>query len=49
MKNDVQAEKMVALKFGSMILTHATQGSSKHGDGKGSRHMKTQDSFRMDF
>lgn len=43
------AQKMVGLKFGNMILTHATQGSSKWNTGKGSRHMKTQNSFRMEF
>jgi hypothetical protein len=45
----VQAQKQVAQKFGNMILTHGTQGSNKHGNGRATRNMKTQDSFRMDF
>jgi hypothetical protein len=45
----LQAQKLVATKFGNMILTHATQGSSKHGNGRATRNMKTQDFFRMDF
>jgi len=40
--------KLVADMQGNMILTHATQGR-KGREGKGSRQMKTQQSFRMDF
>merc|ERR1719339_572395 len=43
----MQAEKMVAAKQGNMILTHATQGSAKKV--RGSRAIKSQNSFRMDF
>jgi len=43
-----QAQKQVATKFGNMILTHATQGS-KRSNGRGTRHIKTQQSFRLDF
>merc|ERR1712243_106786 len=43
------AQKLVATKFGNMVMTHATQGSNKHNNGKGSRHMKTQSSFRLEF
>jgi len=44
-----QAQKMPGKKWGNYILTHATQGSTTKGDGKGSRHMTTQQSFRLDF
>merc|ERR1712059_187229 len=44
-----QAQKNIALKYGNMIMTHATQGSSKSNNGKGSRHMRTQQSCRMEF
>nr|ALS04707.1 mitochondrial putative 39S ribosomal protein L36 [Pseudodiaptomus poplesia] len=44
-----QAQKMIAAKFGNMILTHATQGVNKKNNGRGSRNIKTQSSFRLDF
>lgn len=43
-----QVQKQVATKFGNMILTHGTQGT-KRSNGRGTRHMKTQQSFRLDF
>jgi len=43
------AEKQPGKKRKAFILTHATQGSSKKGDGRGSRHMWTQDRFRLDY
>merc|ERR1712173_334788 len=39
------AQKMVGLKWGNMILTHATQGGNRRNRGRGTRHMKTQTSF----
>jgi len=46
-----QAGKQIAAKEGNMIMTHATQGSSgaKVNYGRGSRYMKTQESFKMEF
>nr|ALS05207.1 mitochondrial putative 39S ribosomal protein L36 [Tortanus dextrilobatus] len=43
----LQTQKLVASKQGNMILSHATQGSAKKI--RGSREMKTQASFRLDF
>jgi len=43
------AQKMVAVKYGNMILTHATQGGHRRGRGQGTRHMKTQQSFRLEY
>ena len=36
-------------KWGNYVFTHATTGSSDQGRGRGSRHMKTQQSFRLDY
>eukprot|EP00092_Neocalanus_flemingeri_P035022 GFUD01038110.1.p1 GENE.GFUD01038110.1~~GFUD01038110.1.p1 ORF type:complete len:154 (+),score=6.61 GFUD01038110.1:349-810(+) len=44
-----QAQKMPGKKWGNVILTHATQGSNRKGSGQGSRHMWTQQSFRLDY
>jgi len=43
------AQKLVATKFGNYIMTHATQGSQTKGKARGSRHMKTQASFRLEY
>merc|ERR1719260_387327 len=43
------AQKMVGLKWGNMILTHATQGGNRRNRGRGTRHVKTQASFRLDY
>ena len=43
------AEKIKNKKWGNYVFTHATTGSSRQGDGNGSRHMKTQQSFRLDY
>merc|ERR1740128_343140 len=43
------AERQVATKFGNMILTHGTQGGRNMNNPRGTRQMKTQQSFRMDF
>jgi len=48
-RRHLQAEKLIAAKYGNMIMTHATQGSTKSGGSRGSRGIKTQDTFRMDF
>jgi len=44
-----QAQKQPAKKVGLYIMTHATQGRRNRGNGKGSRHMWTQQGFRMDY
>ena len=43
------AQKMPNKKWGDVVFTHATTGSSSRGRGNGSRHMKTQSSFRLDY
>jgi ribosomal protein L36 len=43
-----QAQRQVATKYGNMIMTHATQGGRGSGC-RGTREMKTQQSFRLDF
>merc|ERR1712243_513077 len=43
------AQKIKNKKWGNYVFTHATQGATDGGYGKGSRHMKTQQSFRLDF
>ena len=43
------AEKQPNKKWGNYVFTHATQGSTDGGFGHGSRHMKTQQSFRLDY
>ena len=43
------AEKQKNKKWGNYVFTHATQGSTDGGSGRGSRHMNTQNSFRLDF
>ena len=43
------AQKIKNKKWGNYVFTHATQGSTDGGYGKGSRHMKTQQSFRLDY
>eukprot|EP00088_Acartia_fossae_P001516 TRINITY_DN10589_c0_g1_i2.p1 TRINITY_DN10589_c0_g1~~TRINITY_DN10589_c0_g1_i2.p1 ORF type:complete len:177 (-),score=17.06 TRINITY_DN10589_c0_g1_i2:797-1327(-) len=44
-----QVSKATALKEGNMIMTHATQGGRNKYNGRGTRNIKTQQSFRMDF
>eukprot|EP00091_Calanus_sinicus_P014213 TRINITY_DN3163_c2_g1_i2.p1 TRINITY_DN3163_c2_g1~~TRINITY_DN3163_c2_g1_i2.p1 ORF type:complete len:126 (-),score=28.66 TRINITY_DN3163_c2_g1_i2:77-433(-) len=44
-----QAQKQPGKKYGMWVFSHATQGSSKRNNGKGSRHMWTQQSFRLDY
>jgi len=44
-----QAQKQPFKKWGLFIMTHATQGGQRKGNGKGSRHMWTQQSFRLDY
>ena len=36
-------------KWGNYVFTHATQGSTDGGYGRGSRHMRTQQSARLDY
>ena len=36
-------------KWGNYILTHSTQGATDGGYGKGSRDMRTQNSFRLEY
>ena len=36
-------------KWGNYVMTHATAGSTDKGRGRGSRHMNTQQSFRLDY
>jgi ribosomal protein L36 len=43
------AQKLTATKYGNMIMTHATQGGNRHGTGRGTRHIKTQQSFRLEY
>ena len=43
------AQKMPNKKWGNVVFTHATTGSSSKGRGNGSREMKTQLSFRLDY
>ena len=43
------AQKMPNKKWGDVVFTHATTGSSSRGRGHGSREMKTQLSFRLDY
>jgi len=43
------AQKLVGLKWGNMIMTHATQGGNRRNRGRGTRHMKTQASFKLEF
>ena len=43
------AVKQKNKKWGNFVFTHATQGSTDGGYGRGSRHMKTQQSFRLDY
>ena len=44
-----QAAKQPGKKWGNYVFSHATQGASGKGNGKGSRHMWTQQSFRLDY
>jgi len=43
------AQKQVGLKWGNMIMTHATQGGNRRNRGRGTRHMKTQASFKLEW
>ena len=43
------AQKMPNKKWGDVVFTHATTGSSSRGRGHGTREMKTQLSFRLDY
>ena len=43
------AVKQKNKKWGNYVFTHATTGSTDGGYGRGSRHMKTQQSFRLDY
>ena len=43
------AQKMPGKKQKTWVFTGATTGSSSRGRGHGSRHMKTQLSFRLDY
>ena len=43
------AERQKNKKWGNYVFTHATTGVNDKGHGRGSRHMKTQNSFRLDY
>ena len=36
-------------KWGNYVMTHATQGATDGGYGRGSRHMRTQQSASLDY
>jgi len=44
-----QAKKQPAKKLGMLIMTHATQGRYNRGNGRGSRHIVTQQSLGWIF
>ena len=43
------AQKMPNKKWGDVVFTHATTGVNSKGRGNGTREMKTQLSFRLDY